>query len=232
MLFKEKNIKIEDGFEKRREIFNKIIEDTVSELKKNCQNIGEGKTAEVKIMNERNSICLKIVDNSKIRKNGVHLNNEVNEEIEFLDKLSDKNFLQTIGIEKKIVPKPMFSKQSGNYGFLFLEKIEGITIEDFLKQKSNNKLPENFNWESYFAKLENIITKLNSAKLFHRDLHEGNIFINKEGDPIIIDFGDACETFLSDEDPYHQEKYDGNIISYIPDMQHVKRIKEKILNLI
>ncbi|MDP2944453.1 MAG: phosphotransferase [bacterium] len=232
MLFKEKLTITESGFEAHKDVFNKIIDATLSDLEKNCINIGDGKTAEVKILKEKNSICLKIVDSLKAKKNEVFLKNNVNEEIEFLDKLSDTNFLDSIGITKKMAPQPMFSRQDSRYGSLFLERIKGFTIEDLLKDNLFDKLPNGFDWNVYFSKLEDIVSKLNKAKIFHRDFHEGNIFIDETGEPIIIDFGDAYESFLADEDPYREELPDGNTIIYKSDMENLKEIKEKIFEII
>lgn len=232
MLFKEKMTTTEVGFERHIDVFNKIIEATLSDIEKHCQNIGSGKTAEVKIMEEKNSICLKAVDSLKTKQNKVFLKNKVNEEIEFLDKLSDPEFLNSVGLPKKIVPQPMFSKQESRYGFLFQERIKGMTIENIIKDKSFDRLPSDFDWNNYFSKLEDIVTKLNKAKIFHRDLHEGNIFVNESGEPIIIDFGDAYESFLIDEDPYHEELPDGSTMIYKPDEINLKEIKNKIFEII
>jgi tRNA A-37 threonylcarbamoyl transferase component Bud32 len=231
MLFKEKLTTTESGFERHKIIFNKIIEDTLSDLEKHCQNIGDGKTADVKIFEEKNSICLKVVNDIKTKKNNVILKNKVNDEIEFLDKLSDADFLNSIGIDKKIVPQPMFSKQESQYGFLFEEKIKGVTLKDLIDKNAFDKLPNNFNWETFFSKLEDIVSKLNKAKIFHRDLHEGNIFINESNEPIIIDFGDAYESFLTDEDPYHEELLDGSTATYKPDEVNLKEIKKRIFEI-
>ena len=222
----------EGGFETHKDVFNKIIDATLSDLEKKCINIGDGKTAEVKIFEEKNSICLKMVDGVKTKKNNVFLKNTVNDEIEFLDKLSDTKFLNSIGITKKIVPKPMFSRQDTRYGALFEEKIKGMTLEDLIKDDLFDKLPKNFDWNVYFSKLEDIVAKLNKAKIFHRDLHEGNIFIDETGEPILVDFGDAYESFLTDEDPYREETPDGIPVIYTPDAQNIKEIKEKIFEII
>jgi tRNA A-37 threonylcarbamoyl transferase component Bud32 len=125
----------------------------------------------------------------------------------------------------------MFSKQESRYGFLFEERIKGTTLKDLINTNAFDQLSDNFNWETYFSKLENIVSKLNKAKIFHRDLHEGNIFIDESNEPIIIDFGDAYESFLTDEDPYHEELPDGSTTAYKPDEVNLKEIKKRIFEI-
>jgi tRNA A-37 threonylcarbamoyl transferase component Bud32 len=126
----------------------------------------------------------------------------------------------------------MYAEEGGDLGFLFMQKIEGITIAEWLHSDKNNELlPENFNWETFFEQLTDIVTKLNKNKIFHRDLHEGNIFIDNKGKPIIIDFGDAYESYFTDEDPYRTEDVRGKIIIHKPDIEHVSEIKKNILSI-
>lgn len=228
MLFKEP--KIEPAFERYRDLFERIVEEEVQELEKCGHSIGEGRTAKVKVSDVKDFICLKIIDYRQVRKNSVNLTNKANEEMEFLDKLSDIDFLKSIGINQRIVPRPMYSQNSSNFGFIFMQKINGFTIKDWREGGCKAEaLPAGFNWQQYFDQLEDIIDKLNNANIHHRDFHDGNIFVDDKGHPIIIDFGNARETFLSDEAPYREDDFRGGTTVYSSDKKMLSDIKKNIL---
>lgn len=227
MLFKEP--KVESSFEKHREVFRRIVAETIEEIKERGHDIGEGKTASVRVSDLKDFICLKIVDYQKAKKNHVSLTNKVYNEIDYLDKLSDVKYLKSIGINKRIVPRPMYAQEVGDFGFMFMQKIEGLTIADWITGGAKTEsLPADFNWENFFTELSDIMRKLNNNKIYHRDLHEGNIFIDDHGKPIIIDFGDARESFMTDENPYREESLRGVTI-FKSDAQNITDIKKKIL---
>ncbi len=197
--------RIEKGQEERIAFFNGLIEEAVARLERCKIMLGEGKTADVCVVDQESSICLKTVIKSRIKENRISLRNGVNDEIEFLDKLSDREFLKSIGIDRKIVPSPLFSKQDAKYGFLFMENIKGPSLKDVIDRKDDlYKLPgSDFDWDAFFSGLDDIVAKLHKAGIYHRDLHAGNIMI-ENGLPVIIDFGNAYESYLSDENPYEE----------------------------
>jgi len=226
MLFKESQfLNLEQT--KEREKMIELAEKTIIDIDANGLNIGSGKTAAVMILEKKNDICLKIVDKNRSRSNRVNINNNVNDELNFLDKLSSKQFLKELNLEQeKIVPKPFLSKKELNREFLFMEHIKGSSLEDILKDKKN--MSQNINWELFFSKLENLIQELNAHNIYHRDLHAGNIMINENHEPIIIDFGDAYESFFVDENPY-REDIGTQTITYKSDKENIQQLKKLFL---
>lgn len=226
MLFKESQfLNLEQT--KEREKMIELAEKTISDIDANGLSIGSGKTATVMVLEQRNDICLKIVDKNRSRSNHVNINNNVNDELSFLDKLSSKQFLKELNLaQEKIVPKPFLSKKEFNREFLFMEQIKGSSLEDILKDKKN--MSQNINWELFFSKLENIIQKLHTHNIYHRDLHAGNIMINENHEPIIIDFGNAYESFFVDENPYREE-LGTRTITYKSDEENIQQLKKLFL---
>jgi predicted Ser/Thr protein kinase len=83
---------------------------------------------------------------------------------------------------------------------IHMDRIEGVSLSAILKGEA--VLPENFDLENFSRKLENAIDALNQGGIFHRDLLEnsGNIMIDQEGEPWIIDYGRALRSASVDSD--------------------------------
>ncbi|MBN2884429.1 protein kinase family protein [Patescibacteria group bacterium] len=205
-----------------------VAAETIINVNKHGLAIGKGKTAEIKILDKENAICVKIVDINKVRREKIPLTNYVDGELDFLDKLNDQNFLKSIGISQKIIaPKPLFSYSENGYGFLFMERIKGASLREVFDGTNQENTPKNINWPEFLKKLKDIITKLNTANIYHRDLHPGNIMIDEQQEPIIIDFGNAYESFYSEDTPY-TEMGMNNQINYHKDSEYIKEIEKEI----
>ena len=72
-----------------------------------------------------------------------------------------------------------------------MERLKAFNLQDALDKKED--LPENFNIDDFFSALGKFISAMHEEKgIFHRDLHGGNIMIEREtGMPCVIDFGAA-----------------------------------------
>jgi tRNA A-37 threonylcarbamoyl transferase component Bud32 len=232
MLIREGLMKIRNEFQEKKEAFLARMDSMLEDINEKGFNIGEGKTAEVKFVHDFENYCVKIVDRNRVLKNQAVVTNNVNEEIDFLDHLSADDFLKNIDVAEDIVPTPMMSIERRRFGFLFLQEIQGLSVEDYLNNRNLEKMPVDFDWIKFFDKLEDIVNKINKAGIFHRDLHAGNIMINEDGLPILIDFGNAYKKMLTDEDPYREEIYIGmktQVHIYKSDVVNVKNLREQIL---
>lgn len=227
MLFKEGNITISEKYLAEKEKWVNLIKQMFEDMNKQNERLGVGKTAEAVLTD--NEACLKVVDKAKVRKDRIPLTNHVHQEIEYLEKLNDKDFLERAGIDQKIAPLPILSTEENGKGFLLMEKVSGSSLQDILDKKNPNFDTKQVNWEVFFKKLEEIVAKLNNASVFHRDLHAGNIMIDEDHNPILIDFGSSYESFYSEDDPYKEESVTG-VTVYKKDTDFLQEIKKDFIN--
>jgi serine/threonine protein kinase len=100
--------------------------------------------------------------------------------------------------------------------FIIMEKINGHSIGDTVEK--NLPLPKGFNLNSFHKKLAEQVKKMHEMTILHRDLHKGNVMIDENGDPVIIDFGLATNNSASSNDAYQGEvqTYNKNTGRYSP----------------
>lgn len=84
--------------------------------------------------------------------------------------------------------------------YILMERIMGPSFEDILENRK--PIPENYNHNSFWKKVSEYLKLMHNANIYHRDLHKGNIMIDKDGSPVIIDFGTATKSFGGDDNPY------------------------------
>ncbi|MCD4762364.1 serine/threonine-protein kinase [bacterium] len=178
---------------------------TVASLAKDgkIESIGSGKTAIVMIMSDSPEYCFKIINNVREYKDNLN----VKEESEFLNSLAN---LEVDGVRS---PKPYYYRMDEDSHILVMETLDAVSIEDILKDENSKLIPDNFNFDVFFEKLENYISELHRQGIHHRDLHSGNVMIEKStGNPMVIDFGKSTKGNLRDEEKiYREKKHDRNI---------------------
>ena len=186
-------------------------------LENEGRQLGFGKTGQVVFRGDRSDVCVKIISEKKVSPNNVF------EEMAYLDLLSNSDFLKRIGIEQKqIVPKPICAiRQENGNDYLAMETIDGITVRDLVDKDLSDLLPKEFDFKKFFEELRDIISKLNEANIYHRDLSEKNIMIDGSGHPIVIDFGDSCRPTLRSEDPYRSTNSRGETTVFTEDQANV-----------
>ena len=162
--------------------------------------LGRGKTAIICALENYPEICVKIINREKPVNSG-------NEEMSFLKELSEKKFP---------VPAPVCCAQTNKAEYVFMELIDGLSIEELVKGGAHeeSEILENINFNEFFKELKELIDKMHREGIHHRDLHEGNVMIDKKGKPVIIDFGTAIKTRLLEENPYIEKGIQDSI--YFP----------------
>lgn len=194
-----------------KENFTKIVTTALQEIKERGVDIGEGRTAVVSIIPGGEDICLKTIKDKTISANRAHA------EMRFLNELSKGNL---------IAPRPICSIETDEFDFIFMEAINGFSVKDLIEKNLFDRLPIGFDSKLFLTALQKIIEGLHEQRIYHRDLHSGNIMINLEqpNDPVVIDFGDAARQFLSSEDPY-REKVRGKSIVFPDDLEKLRELR-------
>lgn len=197
--------------------FNKKISTVVSLAKGGkIESIGSGKTANVVIMSDSPEYCFKIINNVREYKNNL----TVEEESDFL------NFLAKFEVDGVRSPKPYYFRMDEDLHILVMETLDAVSIEDVLKDENNKLLPDNFDFDVFFEKLENYINELHKQGVHHRDLHSGNVMIEKStGNPMVIDFGKSVKGALRDEEKIYREKKHDRDVFYTKDSDHLLNLK-------
>lgn len=197
----------------KNESFNDLVEKAIRKIECEGYGIGEGRTATVCALEGKFDICVKILIKDIKPKNNARV------EMKFLDKLKAKNFP---------VPQPVCSAKTEKAEYVFMEMIEGFSILDLIKDDLFEELPEEFDFNVFFEKLRKELERMHEEKIYHRDLRPGNVMIDKNGNPVIIDFGESKEISLSTDDPYRDENSLGDTRIISPDESRITELHKEL----
>jgi serine/threonine protein kinase len=180
----------------------KLLEDT-------SRRLGDGRTASVCFCGANNELCLKIYKKPE----------QITEVSFYLPPAKEKDFLddlKNLGTRVRVPDAlAVFESDSGDKNFLAMETLPAVSIDDVLQGRA--ELPEKFDLVSFQKDLIDFIEKMHQQRIYHRDLHEGNIMIDKmTGQAYVIDFGAATEFYGEAEPeergPYHVTKGGRDIV--------------------
>jgi serine/threonine protein kinase len=112
-----------------------------------------------------------------------------------------------------------------------MEKLSGFSLAQFLQNPESYSLPNSFDIDSFFQKIEDALQILNEKGYFHRDLNgnAGNIYITLEGDPYIIDFGSAVKSITPDESAQVYQLTPNGAYYHGTDISGVRELKKRLL---
>ncbi|MGB4942799.1 MAG: phosphotransferase [Candidatus Moraniibacteriota bacterium] len=145
--------------------------------------IGSGNVASVQSLLDDPEHCMKIVRNfGSVYTSG----NDVRKETHLLDELSD---LQAANIR---TPEPLaFIKTDSLHGIV-MERLNAVSIKDIVEQQL--PVPETFDFQEFFSRIRQYLNAMHERRIFHRDLHWGNIMVNLEtNEGFVIDFGTGID---------------------------------------
>jgi len=208
---------VSENDSQNQEICKSEILDHIQSLREKGVFLGSGQTADVFYSKTNPRLCYKII------KAKAYYYNNVEEEAQFLSEA------RKITNTEVLIPEPEYSisNEDESSNVLAMERLDAFSIEDLLNGRG--ELPKNFDLYGFFKKLENFVVKLNQARIFHRDIHPGNIMIErKTGKPCLIDFGAAKKNYLSLEDPYRYLDPKGELIIFTNDLIGIRQVMQKV----
>jgi RIO-like serine/threonine protein kinase len=168
--------------------------DLIKQLISNPDNfLGSGGAGKVFNLGDQ---CIKLIINRHGKQNSemYKLGNSVFEEFDIQTKLN--NF----SIDGVFSPKTVRFYSGQETNAIVMERLDAANLQLILN--GEEKLPECFDLDIFFEKLENYISEMHDEQgIIHLDLEARNIMIDKQtGDPRVIDFGQAKMFVEKDEE--------------------------------
>lgn len=208
-----------------REVTEEMVEQSVKKLDELLNEdesfLGYGLTANVHSLDDIRGICCKINKAEKEIPPDIFVNSP-EEELNILSKLKELHLSVR-------TPEPYCSHiiDLGKRKYLVMEQLNAVSVRDVLE--GPEELPELFDFESFFKKLEYFVAEMHENGIYHRDLHAGNIMIHKvTGEPYVIDFGTGIATFRGDEEPYKVSVGVGDNMPLPKDEYMLRTVKENV----
>lgn len=163
---------------------------------------GEGNSADVYFIPDAPNLCIKVISRNKTQKNyeagriKILPHNSVQE--------CKLTALAASASTHAIIPMPLFVFEvevPENDDFLeviCMQRLDAVTVEEVLS--GEKPLPEHFDIESFSAQLGGFLSDIHEARIYHQDLHTGNVMIdNKTGALGVIDFGASQQVWGGEE---------------------------------
>ena len=204
-MFKLESITENPGVDERiRDIVKrqyKTAEDLLNDINKK---LGQGMTAEVCFLASNDRLCLKIYKTKVEEVEGLFFLSPEDE----LYMQNRASFIKGDARSPKVYCAFEDNEEKGGLKYLLMERLNAVSVEDVACGRA--ELPEKFDFDRFSVALKKYIEDMHSFDVYHRDLHEGNIMIDKvTGMPYVIDFGTSKE-FYGEGDPYEVVK--GNVV--------------------
>lgn len=111
---------------------------------------------------------------------------------------------------------------------VMMDKIDGVSLLEVIRNGA--VLPEGFNVDAFFEKLEKAVTLLNEHGIYHRDLtnNAGNVMIDRNGEPWIVDFGSAVKALNPEGDVRFYTLTPGGALLMAHDQSGIQSLKKRL----
>ena len=175
-------------------VLHRGLERVISEFERSVGNpelfLGDGATAEVHRLTYDPRICIKTVHDEEMYRKG----NTIYQEGDFMDRL---NGFSVDGVR---TPKFYFYHDTPTMKSLGMETIEGHSLSKIVEHAVEFPDIADISVDATTRALKNYITAMHDMKIYHGDLFERNIMIERETLlPRVIDFGKSRLAYFEDE---------------------------------
>lgn len=111
---------------------------------------------------------------------------------------------------------------------IMMNKVKGASMLQIFEGKA--ELPASFDIDLFFDKLERAVLLMNERGYYHRDLtnNSGNVMVDEEGNPWIVDFGSAIKALHPTDDPQVFQLTPGGRYMLASDLSGVQGLKRKV----
>lgn len=167
--------------------------------------LGVGKSADVYLEDfQEGNLAYKIVRDIVFQ-----FQNNVKTEAELMIKAKD------LAGDDVIIPTPYarlfykndskkFYKDKKDLEVLVMKAIDGVTVQEALE---DHAFISQIDINDFRSRLKRFVEKMHENNLYHRDMHDRNIMIDRETlKPVVIDFGVSVIAFGEDK-PYHEKVF-------------------------
>jgi len=158
--------------------------------------VGQGNAARVVSSEDNSSLCYKIMLPSDQIPPGT---NRISREVDIQEDIVAMG--EIAGVR---APRVVSFVETERTRAILMERLDAVSVRDVFIDKLE-VVPEQFNAKVFLAALEQYVRALHERGYYHRDLHEGNVLIDRAtGMPRVIDFGYSAQVF-AEEDPYRAQ---------------------------
>ena len=187
--------------------------------------LGKGQNAEVIASTRQEAICYKTLFMKRAKQVGANIAREA------LIQYALKEALRSRGLDSYIPAVKGYVK-TAEVQAIKMEKIEGYSLRQIMERVDGCSVAADFDLDTFFEQLENVVINMNELGYFHRDLfgNAGNVICRNDGSPVLIDFGGAVKAvdYNADEATYQivpgGQRYRKNDVAGVRDLKN--RMKE------
>lgn len=187
--------------------------------------LGQGKNGEVFADNLESSICYKVFFLEKAKQMQVNIFKEAS--------LQHRVHTFLSRIQKEVqVPEIRYVIKNDSLYAIAMERVDGFSLTNILEGKEGAVLPEGFSVDDFFDKLERAVSLMNENGYFHCDLtnNAGNVMVDKEGNPWIVDFGAMVKSISSEQSPEFYQLRLGGLLYRAKDLYGLSLLKQRLVD--
>lgn len=155
--------------------------------------LGAGINAEVTDSPSSPNVCFKVLFADRAEALRVNIFKEAGFQHQVQQLLSERS-------DCAQVPEILSVVHDGNVQAIMMKQVDGVSLKRLIEVPGSLLLPDDFDIDEFFEKLQRSLDLMHEYGYFHRDLtnNAGNVLIDKAGEPWIIDFG-ACVKSIDPE---------------------------------